>query len=142
MWDLALQYFPLSVFSLHRLSKNVFNNHSKCKQVLTILKLNKHYIQVIKLEVTVLKNAMKIRHTLPVNSNVSLKWTFSCKWFATNLTSEGLLTYQKEISFLNSTFHQYIKNIFYFTIHSIKCALLAPHASAIVQQISKTEWTH
>lgn len=34
---------------------------------------------VIRLEVTFLNNVMKIRHALPVNSNVSLKRTFSCK---------------------------------------------------------------
>lgn len=33
----------------------------------------------IRLEVTFLKNVINVRHTLPVNSNVSLKRTFSCK---------------------------------------------------------------
>lgn len=33
----------------------------------------------IRTEIIFLKNVMKIRHSLPVNSNVSLKRTFSCE---------------------------------------------------------------
>jgi len=84
----------------------------------------------IRLEVIFLKEEIKIRHTLPVNSNVSLKRTFSCKWFATNFTSEGLLTYQKENGhlFLYSTFHQYIKKhfIFYHTQYQV-CTVKSSH---------------